>query len=226
MARRKRQNEDDTLIDIVDVKDQAQGFIEQNQNTIFGIAAGIIGLILVVFAYKNLYKAPQNVEAMEMMSAAQTQFEQDSFERALVNPSIGKSGFLDIVDSYGSTDAGNLAKYYAGISYLNLGNYEAAISYLEDFSAGGTVTPIMKAGALGDAYSELNEIDKALNFYKKAANTDKVDVLTAYYLMKYGMLSELQGNTADALSAYNEIKTEYPTTPSGRDIDKYITRLQ
>ena len=226
MARRKRQKEDDTLIDIVDVKDQAQGFIEANQNTIFGIAAGVIGLILVVFAYKNLYKAPQNVEAMEMMSAAQTQFEQDSFSRALVNPAIGKSGFIDIVDSYGSTDAGNLAKYYAGISYLNLGNYEVAISYLEDFNAGGTVTPIMKAGALGDAYSELGEMDKALSFYKKAANTDKVDVLTSYYLMKYGMLSEIQGNTAEALSAYTEIKSEYPTTPSGRDIDKYLMRVQ
>jgi len=226
MARRKRQNEDDTLIDIVDVKDQAQGFIEQNKNTIFGVVAGVLGLILVVFAYNNLYKAPQNVEAMEMMSAAQTQFEQDSFERALVNPATGKSGFLDIVDNYGSTAAGNLAKYYAGISYLNLGNYDAAISYLEDFKAGGTVTPIMKAGALGDAYSEKGEMDKALSMYKKAANTDKVDVLTAYYLMKYGMLSEVQGNKEDALSAYNEIKSKYPSTPSGRDIDKYIIRVQ
>ena len=84
----------------------------------------------------------------------------------------------------------------------------------------------MKAGALGDAYSESNEMDKALSLYKKAANTDKVDVLTAYYLKKYGMLSEVQGNTADALAAYKEIKEDYPETPSGRDIDKYIVRIQ
>jgi len=226
MARRKRQKEDETLIDIVDVKDQAQGFIEQNQNTIFGVAAAVIGLILAVFAYNNFFKAPKNVEAMELMSAAQTQFEQDSFTRALVNPATGKSGFLDIVENYGSTPAGNLAKYYAGISYLNLGEYDVAISYLEDFSAGGTVTPIMKSGALGDAYSELGEMDKALSFYKKAANTDKVDVLTAYYLMKVGMLSEVQGDQAGALAAYNEIKSEYPSTPSGREVDKYITRVQ
>ena len=101
-----------------------------------------------------------------------------------------------------------------------------AISYLEDFSAGGSITPIMKAGLLGDAYSEQGDNDKALSFYKKAANTDKVDVLSAVYLKKYAMLSEHMGNTADALAAYKELKSEYPLTPSGRDIDKYIARLQ
>lgn len=226
MARRKRQNEDDTLIDIVEVKDQAQGFIEGNQNTIFGIAAIIIGLILVVFAYNNFIKEPKNNEAIEAMTTAQTQFERDSFTQALLNPGAGQSGFLDIIDNYSGTKAANLAHYYAGISYLHLGDYATAISFLEDFNAGGSISPIMKAGALGDAYSENGDMDKALSMYKKAANTNKVDVLTAYYLKKYGMLCEVQNKPSEAIAAYEEIKEDYSTTPSGRDIEKYIVRLQ
>ena len=41
MARRRKQQQDDTLIDIVEVKDQAQGFVERNQNLVFGTAIGI-----------------------------------------------------------------------------------------------------------------------------------------------------------------------------------------
>ncbi|MBT8220865.1 MAG: tetratricopeptide repeat protein [Bacteroidia bacterium] len=224
--RRRRQQDDDTLIDIVEVKDQAQGFVEKNQNLVFGTAIGVIAVIGLVFAYINFFEQPRNLEAMDAMAQAQIQFEQDSFSRALINPSAGTSGFLDIIDNYGGTKAGNLSRYYAGICYLNLGQYEVAIDYLEDYKTGGSITPIMKSGAIGDAYAELGDFNSALKFYKKAANTDKVDVLTSYYLMKYGMLSEKQGDMSSALDAYTEIKTEYPNTPSGRDIDKYIMRVQ
>ena len=36
-----------------------------------------------------------------------------------LNGGEGKYGFIDIIDNYGSTDAGNLANYYAGMAFLN-----------------------------------------------------------------------------------------------------------
>ena len=81
---------------------------------------------------------------------------------ALQNSNGDYLGFLDIIDEYGSTNAGNTANYYAGICYLHLGEYDAAASYLEDFSANDNVLPIMKNGALGDVYSEQGQMDKAI----------------------------------------------------------------
>ena len=88
---------------------------------------------------------------------------QDSFILALENPGGGFEGFLDTIDNYGSTKSGNLAKYYAGISYLNLGRTEDAINYLESYRSNDDITSIMKAGALGDAYAESQSYDKALS---------------------------------------------------------------
>ncbi len=227
MAKRKKSQKkaDETLVDIVEVRDQAQGFMEQNQNLVFG---GLLALVLIVgglFAYNNFYKAPRQVEATEQMYQAQIQFERDSFARALTNPGGGYPGFLDIIDTYGGTAAGNLAHYYSGVAYLNLGQYEAAIDYLEDYNPDGTITPIMKYGALGDAYAELNDFDQAMSYYERAADAGENEMLTPYYLKKVGMLHERQGNFSRALQAYEEIKEKYPNSPDGRDIDKFIVRV-
>ena len=227
MARRKRNQKkaDETLVDIVEVRDQAQSFVDRNQNLVLGGLLVIVLIIGGIFAYNNFVKKPRQQEAVQQMYQAQIQFERDSFALALTNPGGGYPGFLDIVDNYGGTDAGNLAAYYAGISYLNLGQYEAAIDFLEDYSADGEITPIMKYGAIGDAYSELNDFESALNYYRRAVNAGDNDALTPYYLKKLGMLYEKTGELTDAKQAYERIKNEYPQSQVGQDIDKYIIRV-
>ncbi len=228
MARRKKDQKkaDETLVDIVEVRDSAQDFLDHNQRYIFGGLTLIVLIIGGYLAYNNFYKKPRQASAMEQMYQAQVQFERDSFALALTNPGGGYEGFLDIVDNYKGTAAANTAKYYAGICYLYLGKYEAAVDYLRDFNAKGDVTPIMKYGALGDAYSELGEFDKALDYYERAVRQKDTGILTAYYLKKLGLLHERNGSFEEAAEAYRQIKEEFPNTPDGRDIEKYITRAE
>lgn len=226
MAKRKltKREEDETLIDLVDAKESAQSFFEKNQMTIIGVVAGLAILIGGYFIYKYLIKDPAEKQAMHALYKAESQFAQDSFAVALDNPGDGYEGFLDIISNYGSTKAGNLAKYYAGVSYLNLGKFEEAVDYLDDFSPAGKISPIMKYGAMGDAQSELGNLDKALNNYKTAAFNYNNDYLSPYYLMKYGMLSEKQGNKAEAAKAYAKIKSDYPNSTQAIGIDKFVGR--
>ncbi len=227
MARRKsRKQEEETLVDLVEAKESVQDYFERNQGLVLGIIAAFIIVVGGLFAYFNLYLAPKNVTAMEQMYQAQFQFEQDSFAKALENPGGGYDGFLDIIDNYGGTKAANLSKFYSGVSYLRLGRYDAAISYLKDFNAKGDVMPIMKHGALGDAYSEQGEFDQALSEYKKATTNRKNDFLTPYYLDKLAKLHERQGNFAEAQKYFKEIKSNYPNSSVGRDVDKYLTRAE
>lgn len=223
--RKKKNQEEDTLVDIVEVSGQAQDFFERNQNTILGGLAVIVLLIGGIFAYNNFYKVPQNREAIAQMTEAQYQFERDSFSSAMTNPGGGYAGFLEIMDNYGSTNSGNVADLYAGVSYLNLGKYQAAIDYMNSFSADGNIAPIIKNGVMADAYSELGDYSNALTYYKKAANSGDIDVLNAYYMKKLGRLNEMQGNNDAALDAYKTIREKYSSTPDGRDIDKYIVKL-
>lgn len=225
MAKRKTSAKGETLVDIVEVKESAETFVEKYQQLIFG---GLIALVLLVggyFAYKYLFQVPKQKEAVEQMYKAQEQFERDSFRLALTNPGSGFPGFLDIIDQYSGTPASNSAEYYAGICYLHLGEYDAAIAHLTDFSPDDEVLPITKMGAIGDAYAEKGDLDKALSFYNKAVSAGKNEILTAYYLKKVGMLNEKNGKFEAAKEAYEQIRKEYPNSNEGKDIEKYIARV-
>lgn len=217
--------DDDTLVDIVEVKEQAQDFFEKNQNLLIGGLAVLLLLVGGYLAYKYAYQEPREAAGMEAMYKAEFQFKQDSFALALTNPGEGMEGFLDIIENYSGTKASNLASYYAGISYLNLGQFDAAIGYLNDYTAYDDITPITKYGALADAYAESGDLDKALANYKKAVNSDN-DFLTPYYLNKLGVLNMKLGNNDAALKNYQRIEADYPLSAEAKDAKKYISLLE
>lgn len=227
MAKRKNKNVDlgeDMMVEAEEVLKSSGLSSEKNQKTLFGILAVLILLGLGYYLYQQFVVKPKQNEAVAQMYKAQEQFERDSFRLALTEPGPGYLGFLDIIDQFGGTKAGNLANYYAGISYLNLGQFEAAIDYLKSYKADADVTLAMKYNAMGDAYAELNKMDEALSYYKKALDNSQNDIVTAYSLMKLGMFYESQGNKAEAKTMYERIKKEYPKTPFATEIDKYLIR--
>ncbi len=215
---------DEVLVDAIEAKKEGSDWFEENQKTIVGVLLGLAVLVVAYFAFQNLVKKPKMNEAASVMYQAQYQFERDSFSAALTNPGGGHPGFLSIISDYGSTPAGNVANYYAGVSYLHLGDYNKAIEHLKDFSARGETMPIMKDGTLGDAYSELGDFDKAISYYESATNSDN-EFLTSQYLKKLGMAYEKQQNFTKALAAYEKIKTLYPKSAAGGEADKYIARV-
>ncbi len=223
--RRKQQSSEETLVDLVEVKDGASDFLEENQKTILGILAALILVVGGYIFYNQFVQAPKEMDASTQMVQAQAMFEKDSFALALTNPGGGFMGFLDIIDEFGGTAVANSAQYYAGISYLQLGQYDAAIDYLSAFDPEGTVLAYTKFGAIGDAYAEKNDFSNALSNYGKAANAGDNEVLAAYYLKKMGLLHEKQGNKSEAASAFQKIKNEYPLSQEGTDIDKYLARV-
>ena len=216
--------QEETLIDIKQVGNRTEQFFERYQKPLlYGIMA-ILAIAATYFAYNNLYKEPKQKEAIQAMYKAEQMMERDSFAQALNGG--GYNGFLDIIKKYGGVPAGNLSKYYAGVCYINLGKFDDAVSQLESFSPAGSITPTMKNGLLGDAYSEKKDYAKALQSYKKAATEGDVDNLKAVYLKRYAMLSEIQHDVPSALEAYKTIKEKYSATDAARDIEKYIARAE
>lgn len=226
MARRRKQKQsEETLVDLVEVKDSASDFLEENQMTILGVLAALIILVGGYIFYNQFIQAPKEKDAASQMVQAQAMFERDSFALALTNPGGGFMGFLDIIDEFSGTAVANSAQYYAGVSYLHLGQYDAAIDYLSTFDSEGTVLAYTKFGAIGDAYAEKNDFANALSNYQKAANAGENEVLASYYLKKVGLLHEKQGQNSEAKAAFEKIKNDYPTSQEGTDIDKYIARV-
>ena len=222
-----RIEEDDTLVDIVEVRDQGLDFFERNRTLIIGAVVALIVIIAAALLYQTFIKAPAERNAAEQMQQAQYQFEQDSFSLALTNPGQGYPGFLDIAEEYGSTASGNLANYYIAVSYLNLGKYEAALDYLNDFDAEGDLLPAMAAGVRGDLESELGNFEAAIAAYGEAVDEAGENYVTGgYYLNKLALLLRNQGRTEEAREAFRRLKSEFANSTEAQQADKYLATLQ
>jgi tetratricopeptide (TPR) repeat protein len=81
-------------------------------------------------------------------------------------------------------------------------------------------------GAIGDAYMELEKPDEALKFYEKAVTKSENNFTTPIYLMKVGFVYEQNQDYEKALEAYQTIKNDFPESAEGRQIDKYIARVE
>lgn len=218
---------DDTLVDIVEVRDQGLDFFERNKVLILGVVFGLAALVIGYFVYQTFVMKPAQETAMTELRSAQTEFERDSFARALVNPNPQILGLVDIIEDYGSTPAGNLANYYAAVSYLNLGKYDAAISYMNDFDANGTMLEAMKFGIIGDAKSELDDFTGAMSSYQSAIDAAADNFVTGgYYLNKLALLYRNQGKNAEALAAFKRLKKDFGQSPEAGSVDKYIEMLE
>jgi tetratricopeptide (TPR) repeat protein len=217
-------------VEFVEVKGESkfnpESFIQNNQKNLTYIVGGMVAIALLYFGYKMLYLAPKQKEAISAMYKAETLFAQDSFAQALEKPGGEAEGFLDIINNYGGTKAANLAKYYAGVCYLNLGKYEDAISYLEDYDAPDDLTAASRAGALGDAYAESGEKDKATNYYKQASEATDNEMLAPYYLNKLALYYYVEGKNAESLKSFKSLVDNYPDAEQSAEAKKYIARLE
>ncbi len=205
---------------------RSEQFIENNKKNItvgILILAGLIGLIL---AYNYLYLTPKNERAARAVFKGEHYFLRDSFNLALNGNGVDYDGFEHIIDQYGSTKSGNLAKAYAGICYYNLGDMESAIKHLKSFkSKESNISPAV-TGLIGDCYVNAGEVEKGISFFEKAASKANNDFLSPVYLKKAAIAYESLERYDDALKVYTTIKTKHAASVEAADIEKYITRAR
>ena len=219
-----QENHEDKSFNVGELVSSSEQFLEKNRKVIIIILAVVVLGIGGFFAYKYLYAAPREKNASAELFAAQQYFQNEDFEKALKGD--GKhGGLLNIIDEYGSTKSGKLASYYAGVIYLQKGEYQKAIDYLSDFSTDDVFMKYQTKALLGDAYAELNQLDKAISYYKEAVKGDN-DLSTPFVLMKMGQIYEMQNKNKEALDCYKQIKKDYPSSMEYREVEKYISRIE
>lgn len=224
MVKDKNTKPHDGLADVEEALTKTEQFLEKNLKPITYGVVGVIVAVLVFLAIQRWVVSPKGIEAQEELYMAQEHFNKDSFNLAL-NGDGNSLGFLDIIDNYGSTKAGKLSRYYAGISYLHLGDFQNAISYLEKFKTDDLLLEPLKHSAIGDAYVELGDMNKAISAYKKALSANTNDFTTPLVNYKLGLVYEELKQTSDALKCYQEVKDKYPSSNEAMNIDKAIARV-
>lgn len=223
MAKRKVDKTEEQFAAVEQTLTNTEQWVENNQKRLSTIVFGVVAVIALFLAFDKFYLEPRGEEAQTELFKSVQYFELDSFNIALngVNDNLG---LLDIIDSYGSTGAGNLANYYAGISYLRLGDNESAIEYLGSFSSDDELVSSICYGSIGDAYMNLDKVDEAINYWLKASFNSENQFTTPIYLKRAAQALEQKGNFDKATNYYQIIMTDYPSSDVGREMEKYIER--
>ena len=213
---------------------KSEQWIEKNSKPLF---AGLIIVLVLVLGYQGYTKyiqEPKEKDAADELAYPKSFFDQaqigavavDSLYNLALNGADGKYGLLDIIDNYSNTDAGNLAKYMAGISYLKMNDYENAIDHLSSFSTDDEILGALAKGNIGDAFSEINQPEEALEYYIKAGNFKSNDFTSPMYLFKAGNTAMDLKKYKKAEELFTKIKEEYSKSEEGKIIDVYINRAQ
>ncbi|MEO7311782.1 MAG: tetratricopeptide repeat protein [Chitinophagaceae bacterium] len=227
MAETKKVQEETVVMqdDSARVINRAKGVWEQNKKLILIGGGALILLVGGFFGYKKFISEPANEKANEAIWKAQQYLDKDSIKLAL-NGDGQNAGFEKIAKNYSGTKAGKLANYYTGLCYLKLSDFNKAVTYLKDYSGDSKPIQALAYRLLGDAYSELNKNDDAIDYYDKAGHYFSEDEgQSSESLFRAGLKSEVVGKNDNAIKYYKEIKEKFPKSERGYQIDKYLARL-
>jgi len=226
MSKKDNKTVEESGLEAVEVTlSKTERYIEDNKKSLSIIIGVIIVIIGGYLGFKKFIVEPQEQEATEQIFMAEHYFDTDSFNLAL-NGTGEYLGVLEIADEYSITKAGNLANYYAGMSYLHLGEFENAIEYLKKFNSDDEIVMTMAIAGIGDANMELGNTEDAISYYVKATERKPNKFVTPMMLMKLGLAYESTKNYAKALETYEKIQQEYSKSNEGRNIRKYIARAK
>ena len=197
---------------------KTEAFFEKNKKVITIAVVAIIAIVVGAILINNYYLEPRANEASTELAKSQELFDQQQYDKAL-------AGFQKVASDYCSTDAGNLAQLYIGLCQANLGKWQEAVNALESFSSKGDqmISPAAE-GALGNAYANLKQLDKAVDHLKKAAEMADNNSLSPTFLIQAGEILESQGKKDEALKLYQEVKEKYFNSMQYQTIDAYIER--
>ncbi|WP_317044721.1 tetratricopeptide repeat protein [Polaribacter butkevichii] len=209
---------------------KSEQWIEKNNKPLFFALIAVVVIFLGYLGYHKYVVQPNELEASNELAFPRKYFDEaatagsgiDSLLTLGLEGADGKYGFLDIADSFSGTDAGNLANYYAGVSYLQMKKYDKAIEFLSKFNSDDEMLGPVSIGAIGDAFADINQLDDALDYYEKAANKKDNDFTSPLYLFKAGQTAMELKDFGKAETLFTKIKENYSNSDQGRDIEKYI----
>ncbi len=239
MAKQNTKQGDERLENVESALSKTELWIENNQKILWIILIALLVIGVGIFFINKLKKErnekamnqsfPQEIafeeQATKAIDFASYYMENENYASAL-NGDGEKVGFLDIVNNYGSTKAGKLAAYYAGICYLKQGNYSEAIEYLKKYTNDDKVLAPMALGLIGDCYMQLGDHQNAVSYYEKSIKKNPNDFSTPMFMQKLGMTYEIMGNNAKAIDTYKALKKDFPNSNEAYDISKNIAYLE
>ncbi|GIV60391.1 tetratricopeptide repeat protein [Rhodocaloribacter litoris] len=203
---------------------RAWEFVDRNRTIVLGAAAVVVLVVAALIGYA-VYQQRQQAKAVAEMAGAVQAYEQGRYREAL-DGTAGYVGLLAIIDRYGGTEAGNLARFYAANAFFQLGEYDQALELFRDFEKEDNLIGASAVAGEAAVYEQRGEHERAARLYRRAAGMVRSEQVAADYLFDAARAYEAAGDYGAAREVYREIKDRYGDTPAARNVDVDLARVE
>lgn len=196
-----------------------QQFEQNPQLKRMALIFGAVVLIIVGYLlYLQFIVKPDSEKSKEAYYYGLNLASKDSTDAAIAQ-------LEPVVKKYDGHVGGEIAQFTLARQYMTKGNYKKALDLLEDVDVSDTYVAVHAIGLQGDCNSELGKYKEAMALYEEAAAKNENEYTSPMYLFKAGMVAEELKDYEKATALYEQIRDNYVTFSSQKQIEKYIARV-
>jgi len=201
-------------------------FVDEYKSKImlYGGITLVAAFLIIFFVNRNIqHNQKAGLELSRMIGI----YDNGSYLEA-INGKLGTNflGFKKIVEEYGSTENGEIAKIYLANSYSLLGKYEDAYKIFKDYSGSINMYKAASLAGQADYFVANKDYEEAAELYNNASLVSELNALNPEYLLKAGINYLKIGNKAKAKELFNLIKVNYKTSGVANQVDKYLAQAE
>jgi TolA-binding protein len=200
-------------------------FYETNKRNIsIGLTVVVLAALAVVVILKN--RSDNNEKAITALGAIFETYDAGQYQTAIDGiPEKNIQGLKSIVDNYGNSASGDLARFYLAGACLQLGRYDEALGAYQDYSPSGELLSVARLSGIGACYEAKGRFREAGESFEKAGTQYPKDISAAENLNNAARDFGQAGEKDRAIELYKRIKKNFPTTAFARDADRFIAQL-
>lgn len=202
-----------------------QSWLEENKKRLSTIGLIVAVAILGTWFYVNNARN-NNEKAANDMAKVFEYYDNGQYQTAINGlPEKNIPGLQAIVDNYGSTKTGNLAKFYLANSYYNLQNYDKALELFESVSTSVDIVSVSALAGEAACWEAKGDLEKAAKLFEKAGKKNSDDPNAAENLVNAARNYAKKGDKERAVELYKLVKEEYTQSAAARDAERFLLEM-
>ncbi len=213
---------------LIDHANSALGWLEDHKSQAILVSAIVIGVLVIAISSVLFYQHRQDEAsvafgtAMDIYSAPVDQPGTPpepgvrTYPSAVIRAKAANAEFLKVADSFGSTDAGQNALYFAGLTYMEMGNTSDAETTLKKVADHGDANLSSLADmALVSLYRQSGKTSDAIALLKHLIAHPTTAVPAGQSNLELAGIYE-QTNPGQAKQIYAQLKDKDTKTTAGQ----------
>jgi tetratricopeptide (TPR) repeat protein len=197
---------------------------KHKKNISIGITALVVLILASVVYLKN--RSDNNERAMTQLGQVIGFYDSGQYQSAIDGvPERNIPGLKSIVENYGNSHGGDIARFYLANACFYTGRYEDALKNFKDFGTSEQLLEVSRLAGIGSCNEVLGNHRDAAEYFEKAATEYSKDINAAENLNNAARNYAQAGDKERAIELYRKLKKNFPTTVYARDADRFISQL-